>query len=57
MHGLCYSVFGHSSVALVVIDGTEKKKEETLVGDDERSLKLTLYGLVVTLYSTRLKFK
>jgi len=41
-------------VALVVIDVTERKKEKTLVGDDEPSLKLTLYCPVVTLYTTRL---
>jgi len=40
-------------VALVVIDVTEQKKENTLLGDDEPSLKLTLYGPVVTLYTTR----
>jgi len=36
------------------MDVTEQKKEKTLVGDDESPLKLTLYGPVVTLYTTRL---
>jgi len=43
-------------VALVVIDVTEQKKEKTLLGDDEPSLKLTLYGPVVTVHTTRLNF-